>query len=251
MKKILTLAVAFAICATALAQEEVGTFDLKVSNVVRVSVPFEASEYQWRVYGPKGKISGESLWLLEDGQVLQFEASSKGTYNILSIVEKSDGSTALGEYQYVVGETPDDPDPTPPGPKPVPPDVPDGEFGYIKFAYEKASAIPVSERNKKVMVTMPDGNEAEVTMLAAVAANWYNVSEEIKAGEVTDPQTAIYAVRDRNRELGANQGAWKDALTEIGKKGNEDHLSGKIKNIEDWGTVFNEVYQGLTKLENQ
>ena len=93
---------------------------------------------------------------------------------------------------------------------------------------------------------MPDGNVATTEVIKAIAASYFNTAQKIKDKEITDPQEAINATRDLNRTvLGSSPGKWPDLFATLGKEGSALYVAGKIKNIDDWAVVHDEIYRGL------
>ena len=97
-----------------------------------------------------------------------------------------------------------------------------------------------------VKVKMPDGNTAEVRVIDAVAANYYDTAQQIKDETIRDPQEAIDHTKDRNHAiLGDSPGKWPALFTSLGKQASDLHVDGTIRNIDDWAVVLEEIYKGL------
>jgi hypothetical protein len=260
MRKFLcSLIIPLILCAAAWSQSAITRANIKLSTEVRCEAPAVGKSYEWRVFGPDGRVS--NVLLRENGRVCSFVPEANTLYNIVSVVEGADGKVYMSDATYKIGNVPtpgpDDPDPVPDDPDdpddpdPVP-TVPDGQFGFIKYTYEAAVKLPKADRLRMLQVKMPDGNITTMAAITAVGVNYYDTSKQLKDGDITDPQAAINKTKDYNHRLLAdNPGKWPDVFAAVGKRASDMYVAGTIKNLDDWAIVYEEIYQGLTHAEKE
>jgi len=98
------------------------TSQIKLTTMVRCEADVEGKAYEWRVFGPRGKVA---TFRQENGAVCSFEPAILGMYNIVSVIEGVNGKVYMTDATYQLGPAPR-PDPSPgPGPGPVPDPDPD------------------------------------------------------------------------------------------------------------------------------
>ncbi len=163
----------------------------------------------------------------------------------LYVVKEGDGPiteaaarTAFLYAEVIVGDAPADPgqNPTPPAP-PAPqtePTFAQGKFGLAKFTYDIVkNKAPVGQGN----------------VAAALAQNYKNVVDAIKAGKLKSPTDITKAARDANRQTLSGAGgnvleAWKPVLEGIGEQLFSLQGSG-LTTAEAFADAYLEISQGL------